>query len=282
MWFDSHSHLQDRAFANDRAEVLDRAAQAGVNHILLATSDLDDSKRAYELALSQTETRLPRRYTSLGYHPHEASTWDSSSAPEIAKMIADDLARVKAGHQAISVAIGEIGLDYHYMHSPAETQREVFRLQLEIAAEYDLPHIIHMREATHDTLEILRAVRRQGLLQRSWGESEIGVMHCYSDSVATLSEFIALGFMIGFDGPITFKNADGARAALADTPLELLLLETDAPYLTPAPYRGKRNESAYLPYVGERAAEIKGLSPTEMAQQTRDNALRLFRLLDNN
>ncbi|MDD2364384.1 MAG: TatD family hydrolase, partial [Eubacteriales bacterium] len=102
------------------------------------------------------------------------------------------------------------------------------------------------------------------------------------DSVATLSEFIALGFMIGFDGPITFKNADGARAALADTPLELLLLETDAPYLTPAPYRGKRNESAYLPYVGERAAEIKGLSPTEMAQQTRDNALRLFRLLDNN
>jgi TatD DNase family protein len=281
MWFDSHSHLQDKAFDLDRHEVLERAAAAGVNRILLATSDLADSRDAYALALTRGKDKLPRLHTSLGYHPHEASGWNSTSAGEMAKMIAADRMRQEAGHEAVIVAIGEIGLDYHYMHSPAETQRQVFRLQLEIAAEHELPVIIHMREATDDTLEILRTARRQGLLERSRADAEIGVMHCYSESLAVLPEFLAMGFMIGFDGPITFKKREEARQALAETPLERLLLETDAPYLTPVPFRGKRNESSYLTYVGEMAAEIKAIAPAEIARQTTKNALRLFSLQGN-
>ncbi|NLC26196.1 MAG: TatD family hydrolase [Fastidiosipila sp.] len=278
MWFDSHSHLQDKAFSKDREEVLEQAASACVNRILLATSDLNDSKKAYNLALTQDQRKSPRLYTSLGFHPHEASNWDEDSETVIADMISADRLRQKAGNQAIIVAIGEIGLDYHYLHSPAEIQREVFYLQIEIAAKYNLPIIVHMREATDDTLKILRNARSRGLLQRTWGDSEIGVMHCYSENTKHLPEFIDLGFMIGFDGPITFKNGTEARAALAATPIDRLLLETDAPYLTPVPYRGKRNESSYLTYIGEKAAEIKGLTPAEIAKQTTDNALRLFRL----
>ncbi|MDD4541789.1 MAG: TatD family hydrolase [Eubacteriales bacterium] len=278
MWFDSHSHLQDQAYDEDRQEVLERAAAAGVNRILLATSDLADSKNAYDLALTQNKGRLPCLYTSVGYHPHEASAWNADSGAEIAALIASDRARKKDGQENIIVAIGEIGLDYHYMHSPAEVQREVFGRQLELASRFDLPIIVHTRKATEDTLTILRAARRKGLLQRSWGDSEIGVMHCYSDSVTVLPEFIAMGFMIGFDGPITFKNGADARAALSKTPMERLLLETDAPYLTPVPYRGKRNESSYLTYVGEKAAEIKEVSTAEMAQKTSENAMRLFRI----
>jgi TatD DNase family protein len=138
-----------------------------------------------------------------------------------------------------------------------------------------------MREATDDTLEILRTARRQGLLERSRADAEIGVMHCYSESLAVLPEFLAMGFMIGFDGPITFKKSEEARQALAETPLERLLLETDAPYLTPVPFRGKRNESSYLTYVGEMAAEIKAIAPAEIARQTTKNALRLFSLQGN-
>ncbi|NLC88572.1 MAG: TatD family hydrolase [Clostridiaceae bacterium] len=278
MWFDSHSHLQDSAFDLDRPEVLERAAAAAVTRILLATSDLDDSRAAYALALTQGQDKWPRLYTSLGYHPHEADSWNSSSAGEIANMIAADRLRREAGQEAVIVAIGEIGLDYHYMLSPAATQRQVFRQQLEIAAEYDLPVIIHMREASEDTLEVLRAARRQGLLHRSRADAEIGVVHCYSDSLAVLPDFLDMGFMIGFDGPITFKKGEEARQALAATPLERLLLETDAPYLTPSPFRGQRNESSYLTFVGEKAAEIKALSLEEIAQQTTKNALRLFSL----
>lgn len=281
MWFDSHSHLQDKAFDLDRHEVLERAAAAGVNRILLATSDLADSRDAYALALTRGKDKLPRLHTSLGYHPHEASGWNSTSAGEMAKMIAADRMRQEAGHEAVIVAIGEIGLDYHYMQSPAKIQREVFRRQLEIAAEHDLPVIIHMREATEDTLEILRTAQEQGLLHRRSADAEIGVMHCYSESPAELPDFIAMGFMIGFDGPITFKKGEQARQALAKTPLDRLLLETDAPYLTPHPFRGKRNESSYLTYIGEKAAEIKGLSPAEIAEQTSKNARRLFSLAES-
>lgn len=263
MLFDTHAHLTDSRF-DDIDEVLDRAYSAGVRSVLLATADIEESRRSVALVEKHASQRL-NLFCSVGVHPHEAKTFDKESEQSlIALLDASDKGRI--------VAVGEIGLDYHYDLSPRETQRTVFKRQLEIAAEYHLPVIIHEREATKDTLDIL-----VDFFGRESSEDR-GVIHCFSGSVETAQILVNMGFCIGFDGPITFKNNRHAPEVIAAVPLSHILIETDSPYLTPVPHRGKRNEPAYVGYVLEKVAEIKRLSPEEMANITYNNALRLFRI----
>lgn len=269
IWFDTHSHLQDEDFAQDLQEVLARAREAGVSRIMLAASNEKDARAACRLALAQ-----PMLYAAVGIHPHDAKTWDQGSRARLERLVLETNQAAGDRDKPV-VAIGEIGLDFHYDFSPRDVQHQVFREQLELAHDLDLPVIIHMREATAPMLEVLTRARADGLFS---SQHPAGVIHCYSGSAETVPLLLDLGFMIGFDGPITFKKAKKPIAALAAVPLDRLVLETDAPWLTPAPYRGKRNESAYLPYIGQKAAEIQGVSLETMAQATTCNALRLFRI----
>ena len=271
-WFDTHSHVQDNDFAHDLGDVLERARSSGVTRIVMAASNEEDSQEACRLSIEE-----PMLYAAIGVHPHDAKTWDEGTGDRLKALYREtnDLA-LAADRDASVVTIGEIGLDFHYDHSPRDVQHRVFREQLELAHELDLPVIIHMREATLPMLTMLEEAHKDGLFSKT---HPVGVVHCYSGSAETLPQLLDLGFMIGFDGPITFKNAKKPLAALAAVPLDRLVLETDAPWLTPAPHRGKRNEPSYLPFIGAKAAEILGVSINELAEKTTANATRLFRII---
>ena len=263
VWFDSHAHLQDDDFAGDWRDVLDRATAAGIGRILLPASDLADSKKAIELALQDV-----RLFCSVGCHPHAAADFGPEGVNELRRLI-------DSHRGAPVVAIGETGLDYHYDFSPRPVQQAVFRQQLELAYECDLPLIIHEREATADCLQILHEQAAAGRLRTS-----PGVFHCYSGSLETAVILLAMGFHIGVDGPITFKNARKTPDVIRACPHDRLLVETDSPYLTPVPYRGQRNEPAHLTLIGERVAEIWGLPLEDVARITSENAARLFGIMD--
>ncbi len=271
IWFDTHAHIQSEDFRDDFPDVLARARAAGVTRILLPGSTEADSRDACRLSVNN-----PMLYAAVGVHPHDAKTWDNGSADRFAKLVrtTNDKA-LKAGRDRCVVAYGEIGLDFHYDFSPRDVQRAVFRKQLELAHELRLPVIVHMRDATETTLKMLREAYEDELFSK---DLPAGVVHCYSGSAETVPFLLELGFMIGFDGPITYKNARKPLEALAAVPIDSLVLETDAPYLTPHPHRGKRNEPSYLPFIGKKAAEIHNLDIEDVAAQTTANALRLFRL----
>lgn len=249
--FDTHCHLNDGAYRNDREEVIRRARQQGVGIMLVAGYDLHSSVRAVELA-----SRYQGVYAAVGVHPHDAVTYDSSVEKDLERLLAKEKV----------VAVGEIGLDYHYNRSPRDSQQEVFRRQLALAAAAKLPVIIHDREAHGDLLRLLRAA----------GENHWGVLHCYSGSREMLTDFLALGLFISVGGAVTFRNARKLPEVVKAVPTGRLLLETDAPYLTPHPYRGRRNEPAYLVITAGRVAEIRGVSLEELAVSTTENAFRLF------
>jgi TatD DNase family protein len=271
VWFDTHSHLQDEDFDKDRKQVLERAREAKVTRILLAASKEEDAREACRLTLQE-----PMFYVAVGVHPHEAVTWDDQTANRLKALIeGTNQEAAKQGRDQPLVAIGEIGLDFYYDHSPREVQRRVFRAQLELAHELDLPVVVHMREATAAMLEMLQAAQKDGLFST---DHPAGVIHCYSGSKETLPRLLELGFMIGFDGPLTFKNAKKPLEALSAVPADRLVLETDAPWLAPVPYRGKRNEPSYLPLIGDKAAQTLKLARDALAEQTTANALRLFRI----
>ncbi len=272
IWFDTHAHIQSEDFNDDFPNVLARARAAGVTRILLPGSTEADSREACRLAVVE-----PMLYAAVGVHPHDAKTWDSGSADRFLKLVhtTNDKA-LKAGRDRCVVAYGEIGLDFYRDLSPRDVQRTVFRKQLELAHELRLPVIVHMREATEATLDMLRQAYEDGLFSK---DHPAGVVHCYSGSAETVPILLELGFMIGFDGPITYKNARKPIEALAAVPLDSLVLETDAPYLTPHPHRGKRNEPSYLPFIGKKAAEIHNMDVEDIAARTTANALRLFRLV---
>lgn len=272
-WFDSHAHIQDSAFASDLGTVLERALAAGVTRIILPASDHIDSQRALSLAVRHRTQktgagRAIRLWTSIGCHPHEASKYGSDGTERLRRMITP-------ASRPFIVAIGETGLDYHYDHSPRHVQREVFRQQLDLAYALNLPLIIHEREATADCLEILRQQAAIGRLHAS-----PGVFHCFSGSPETAVIVRKMGFFIGIDGPVTYKNARKTLDVVHQCPPDRLLLETDSPYLTPVPKRGQRNEPANLPLIGQKVAEIRGVSQAEIARLTFDNACRAFRLTD--
>jgi len=253
---DSHCHLDFPDFDPDREEVLARARAAGVDTLINPGADLPSSQRAVALAEKQ-----PGVYAAVGIHPHDASSLDERGLARLRRL---------AAHPKV-VAIGEIGLDYYRDLSPRDQQRTAFNAQLELAAELNLPVIVHQREAAEDVLAILRAWA--GRLTAG------GVLHAFSAShFAMAREALSMGFYIGIGGPITFANAGRLRETVPKLPLERLLLETDAPYLTPHPYRGQRNEPAYLTLVARRLAELHSVPVETLADQVSDNTRRLFRL----
>jgi TatD DNase family protein len=261
IWFDSHAHLQDSDFDEDRAAMLERCWAGGIGRILLPTTDLEDSRNTIKMALQDK-----RLVCSVGCHPHNAAHFTAADLAGMRQLI--DQYR-----SSPVVAVGEIGLDYHYDFSPRPVQQDVFKQQIELAHACRLPLILHEREAVADCLLILQDAARQGLLLPS-----PGVFHCYSGSPETAAILLKMGFYIGVDGPITFKNARRLPEVIQMCPKDRLLLETDSPYLTPVPYRGQRNDPSYLPLIGAKVAEIWELPAAEVARITTENAERLFGL----
>lgn len=251
---DSHAHLNDSAFAQDVAEVVARAQEAGVHSIINVGYDFESAKRAVELA-----EEYPGLWAVVGIHPHDAKTWTEQI---------DEWLREMALHQKV-LAIGEIGLDYYYDHSPRDEQRQVFRKQMALAHDVNLPVVIHSREAAKDTLEIVQEFPENSCL-----------LHCYSGSLEMAEIYEKLDCYFSFGGPITFQNAHKLRDVVARIPLERILLETDCPYLTPHPHRGKRNEPAHLGLVAEKLAEIHKRSLGEIVKITEENTRRFFRLVN--
>ena len=251
--FDTHAHYDDEAFDADREELLASMPENGVGLIVDPGCDLESSRRAVEIA-----EKYPHVYAAVGWHPENCAPYTGESL---------DTLRQWAKSPKV-VAIGEIGLDYYWeQNPPREWQQEVFRAQLALAQELSLPVIVHDRDAHADSLTIVKEF-----------PDVRGVFHCYSGSAEIAQELIARGWYLGFDGPITYKNAKRAPEVAAVTPLERIVVETDAPYMAPVPMRGKRNDSRYLPYVIEKLAEWKGVTAEEMTRVTWENGRRLFRI----
>ena len=252
-YFDTHAHYDSGKFNADRDEVLRAVHDSGVALVV----DPGDSGVTSEhaVALAQAHDFV---YAAVGWHPEEADSWTDSSLAHIRALAA----------QPKVCAIGEIGLDYYWEENPPrEFQQQVFRRQLALARELQLPVIVHDREAHADTLSIVREF-----------PDVTGVFHCFSGSPEMAQELLKLGWYLGFDGPVTYKNARRAPEVAAVTPLDRMLIETDSPYMTPVPYRGKRNDSGYVRLVAEKLAEWKGVAPEEMARLTTENGKRLFRI----
>lgn len=256
---DSHCHLDSPQFKKDRAQVLARARQAGVKLIIVPGVDLPSSRQAVALAQQHAEV-----VAAVGVHPHDAKTLDAAAVSELR-----DLAR-----QPQVVAMGEIGLDYYRDLSPRDVQRRAFKVQLELAAELNLPVIIHDRDAHEDVSAMLRDWRSPLNVERS----TVGVLHSFSGDAALAERVLELGFYLGVSGPLTYPNAEKTRAVVKAAPLERLLIETDAPYLAPQAQRGKRNEPAYVRYVAQAIAAIKTLTIEQVIEQTTRNASCVFRI----
>lgn len=259
MFIDSHAHIDGPEFDADRHEVIERARLAGVSAILNVGTG-DPHSDALERAVELTENS-DCVYAALGTHPHDATLYDDTAEQKITRLIAE--------HRKV-IAWGEIGLDFHYDNSPRNVQVEVFRKQLRAARECELPVIIHTREAEDETIGVLKAEYVSAIRR--------GIFHCFSGSQALAANALALGFMISFSGIVTFKKAEGLRDIARQVPLDRLLIETDCPYLTPVPFRGKRNEPAHVIEVARCLASIHGIGMEEMGRITADNFSRFFNL----
>ena len=253
MLFDTHAHYDDEAFDADRDAVLTALPGQGVGLVLNPGCDVESSRKAVQYAAA-----YPHVYAAVGIHPENCGGYTAGDLAVLEKL----------AQQPGVAAIGEIGLDYYWAETPPrELQQQVLGEQLALARELALPVIIHDREAHADTLAIIREF--PGIT---------GVFHCFSGSPEMAQELLKLGWYLGFDGPVTYKNARRAPEVAAVTPLDRMLIETDSPYMTPVPYRGKRNDSGYVHLVAEKLAEWKGVTPEEMARITTENGKRLFRI----
>jgi TatD DNase family protein len=259
MLIDSHAHLDVNNYDADRAEVIGRARQAGVE-IMLEICGSDIAKGSLDVGLKLAE-EYPFIYAAIGAHPHEASLYDEALERKLLGM---------SGHEKV-IGWGEIGLDYHYDHSPRDAQRRVFSRQLRLALERRLPAIIHTREAEDDTIQILR----EDWADRG-GDAIGGIIHCFTGTPKLADAAIEMGFYISFSGVLTFKNAAALREVARSVPMERLLVETDCPYLAPLPHRGKRNEPAFVLETAAKLAELKDVSVEELALATSANFKRLF------
>ena len=253
MLVDSHAHIDDSRFDADRDAVLERAAAAGIELIVNIGADMASTARSIALA-----EKYPQIYAAVGMHPHDAKEMQEQDYSQLLRWVA---------HPKV-VAIGEIGLDYHYDLSPRPVQKEVFLRQLDIARQTGKPFIVHEREAHADTFEIIRTAAK-GLA---------GVFHCFSGSIETAREYLKLGFYISVAGPVTFPKSAKTKEVAQFVPLDRLLIETDSPYLTPQAFRGRRNEPGHVRLVAEEIAALRNLSLTELALATTENARRLFRI----
>ncbi len=262
---DTHCHLDFAAFDDDRDSIINNAHRAGVSFIVNPGIDIQSSERAINLS-SQYELL----FTAVGMHPNSENVH-----------VDDWLMRLKSlADQPKVVAIGEIGLDYYRKTNSIDYQKRLFNLQLTIACEVNLPVIIHSRQAGSDVIQILSEWRNKLKTENSPLQRTPGVLHSFSDDLDIAQKAIELGFYIGITGPITFDNAKNLRSTIAAIPIEYLLLETDAPFLTPHPNRGKRNEPANIIYIAEKIAEIHNLPLERVIKQTTLNATRVFRLRD--
>lgn len=256
MLIDTHAHLQDEDLKKDLEKVLNRAQDAGLEKIICV---------GYDLASSQEALSLARKYRQVhavvGIHPHDAQKFNPDVKDKIFAMARDQ--RV--------VAIGEIGLDFYRDLSPRDIQRQAFREQIKMAQEIGKPIVIHDRDAHQEVMEIIKAEKA--------GKNQ-GIMHCYSGALPMANELIKLGFYISFAGPLTFKNASKAHEVAAKIPMDKILVETDCPYLSPEPFRGKLNEPANVKYVAAKLAELRSKSIDEIAYLTNLNARKIYRIKD--
>jgi len=253
MLFDTHVHLNSKLYKEDLAVVIERAFEAGVTKMAVVGFDAPSNEHAINLA-----NQYDFIYATVGVHPS-----DAKSATEAGWVIL----REQLKHPKV-VAIGECGLDYYHDTSFNDIQHQVFKRQLEIANELKMPIVVHMRDSVEDTYKMLREE----------GKGLTGVLHCYSGDVEMMTKFLDLGFHIGLDGPVTFKNAHSVHEIAKAVPIDRLVIETDAPYLTPAPYRGKRNEPAYVSYVAKKIAELKGISYEDVCKITTENAIAMYKI----
>ena len=254
MLIDSHSHLEMPEFKKDLEQVIQRAMESGVEHIFTVGTEKKGWMRALEIAHSH-----PSVYAILGVHPHNAKEIDEETYSTLRKLCRDEKVR----------AYGEIGLDFYRNLSPRDVQLRRFREQIGLAKEIGLPVVIHDRQAHRETLEILKSEKA--------GECK-GIIHCFSGDYEMAKDCIEMGFYISVPGTITYKNADGFQEIVKRLPLETLLIETDAPFLAPVPFRGKRNEPSFVRYTAQKVAEIKKVSFEKIAEMTTENAFQIYHL----
>lgn len=255
MFIDTHCHLEDENFSADRAEVLERAKVAGVKAIINFGSTLQSS-----IAIAELAKNFPELYGGVGIHPEEIDEFDEKTCARLAELAAEKKI----------IAIGEIGLDYHWEKDSARRliQQKIFIAQLDLARQLDLPVCIHDRDAHGDMLKILQTE----------GKNLRGVLHCYSGSLEMAREVWKMGWLIGVDGPLTFKNSAKLPEVVKAAPRDMILIETDAPYLAPVPFRGKRNEPAYIVEIAKKLAEVRGETLEEVAAYTTANAINLYKM----
>jgi len=252
MFIDTHAHLFFENYKDDIDEVINRAKENGIDYIIIPATDLKTASEAISLA-----EKYEQIYATVGIHPHDTKDWNESLLPEIEKI---------AKHPKV-MAIGEIGLDYYYDFSPKDQQIKAFKSQLELAIKLELPVVIHNRDSDEDMLDIIKSYCGTGLKAQ---------FHCYNGSVDDAIEFMRMSHFISFTGNITFKKSDGLREILKHIDLNHLLLETDSPFMTPVPYRGKRNEPAYVTYVAKQIAEVHKISIEEVGRISSLNTFRFF------
>ncbi|WP_182187812.1 TatD family hydrolase [Pectinatus frisingensis] len=252
MLIDTHAHLDDNQYDQDRTEVINRAADEGVNLIINMGADMDSSHKAVQLA-----AQYDAIYAAVGVHPEEADGMTCDDDYVLSELAVDN---------AKVLAIGEIGLDYHFRTDNKDVQKKVFIKQLDLARQLHLPVSIHARDAHADLMQVLKTE----------GRGVRGVIHCYSGSWEMAEELFNMGWYIGADGPLTFKNAAKLPEIIRKMPMEKLLLETDCPYLAPVPQRGKRNEPAFVKYTAQKVAEIRNMQFVQVAEITTINAKNLF------
>lgn len=252
MIFDTHAHLDDSRFDRDRKELIEGLKAQGISLIVNPGADMPSSKRAVELA-----KQYDFIYAAVGVHPHDVKDMGENTIDELRKLASEEKV----------VAIGEIGLDFYYDNSPRDLQLEYFIKQIELANELSLPIIIHSRDASELTYETIKKYK---------ADTTPCVLHCFSQSLEMAERYVDLGCYISFAGPITFKNAHNLKEAATKLPLDRLFIETDCPYLTPEPFRGKRNDPSKVIYVAKEIAKLKGISEQEVIDATRKNATKFF------
>ena len=253
---DSHAHIQGKEYAGDTEAVIDRAGEAGVDKIIVVGGAGDMASNTAAVALADSWANL---YATVGMHPHDAKHVGEEELRQVKELVA---------HPKV-IAVGETGLDYYYNHSPREVQREVFTQFIHLAGEKQLPLVVHERDGAQEAAELLRE-EGNGKVQ--------GVIHCFTGDYDAARAYLDLGFYLSFTGIITFKNAGALREVVRIVPLDKMFVETDSPYLTPVPHRGKRNEPAYVRFVAASIASVKGLSIEEVARVTTNNVRTLFRI----
>lgn len=251
---DTHAHLDSNRFNRDREEVMKRAWEAGLEYIINIGADIKSSQHSVQMS-----KKYAKIYATVGIHPHDADKLNEKTEKVLRELVQEEKV----------VAIGEIGLDYHYDNSPRDVQRNALRRQLTLAREVNLPVVIHNRESDQDMLKILK---EEGI------DEPGGIFHCFSSGLEMAREVLDMGLYLAFGGVITFKNASELRRVVEMVPLDRILLETDSPYLTPEPHRGRRNEPAYVRFVAEKIGKIKKLSLDRVAEITTENARAVYNL----